>query len=413
MTRLSSQRVIQENMNERRPQIGFIGLSGFPVGFGAVQRMLLIAKGLIENGCAVKILCWKGVHGPDQKFPAEGTVEGIPYEYISGTIYRPRGFVKRNWMKMVGKFRELAYLRRLKRAGKLDYCLISTMDIDMLLIYRIWLKMIGVPMILDYVELNSAISSRTRIKERINDFFFDRYAVKLADAVTPISELLIDNVKTHAEAKPVHKLPILCDFGKFNPNADLNGNTRFVYCGAAAYRPVIDFILTAFHSFDLSASDRKAYLDLILGGSEEELKAVEASISQNPNREHIRVFPNVPHQSIPAHYESASALLIPLRPTLQDAARFPHKLGEYLASGKPVITTLFGEVKEYDFIDGETALVAPDYDPATFSAKMRYILDHPEEAYLIGIQGRKMGLKNFNYQTLGQSLKEFILSINH
>ena len=73
------------------------------------------------------------------------------------------------------------------------------------------------------------------------------------------------------------------------------------------------------------------------------------------------MFSNLTNRALNDLYKNAIALLIPLRPTLQDEARFPHKIGEYLASGNPVISTNYGEVKHY-FQDGHDMLIASRYD---------------------------------------------------
>ncbi|MEM6965795.1 MAG: hypothetical protein AAF573_13590, partial [Bacteroidota bacterium] len=59
-----------------------------------------------------------------------------------------------------------------------------------------------------------------------------------------------------------------------------------------------------------------------------------------------------------------------------------------------------------------SALVAKDYQPELFSEKMDFIVNHPEKAAEIGNAGKKMGLKNFNYEDLGGKLKAFFLSLN-
>ncbi len=124
----------------------------------------------------------------------------------------------------------------------------------------------------------------------------------------------------------------------------------------------------------------------------------------------IKLDVNVAHAEIPARYSKASALLIPLRPTVQDAARFPHKLGEYLASAKPVITTAYGEINNYEFIDEVSALVAKTYDPKQFSEKMQSVLNFPEKAKKIGLKGREMGMVHFDYRKIGREVTDFILS---
>ncbi len=101
------------------------------------------------------------------------------------------------------------------------------------------------------------------------------------------------------------------------------------------------------------------------------------------------------------------ALLIPLSPTLQDIARFPHKIGEYLASGNPVISTDYGEVNHY-FNDMENMLLAETYDINVFAEKMQFVINHPEESKDIGLKGKESCSKKFDYRNLAEPLNNFL-----
>ena len=85
------------------------------------------------------------------------------------------------------------------------------------------------------------------------------------------------------------------------------------------------------------------------GGTDSDYEDLISRIGKLKKGSQVKVFRNVNHSDIPGHYKPAKALLIPMRPTLQDAARFPHKIGEYVASGNPMISNNFGEVACYLF----------------------------------------------------------------
>ena len=108
-------------------------------------------------------------------------------------------------------------------------------------------------------------------------------------------------------------------------------------------------------------------------------------------------------------YKNAVALLIPLRPTLQDKARFPHKIGEYLASGNPVISTNYGEVKYY-FKDMENMLIADSYDINLFADKMQFVINNPIEGQRIGMNGKNMVLRIFDYRIQAPIINNFLNS---
>ena len=106
----------------------------------------------------------------------------------------------------------------------------------------------------------------------------------------------------------------------------------------------------------------------------------------------------------------AKALLIPLTDSIQDKARFPQKISEYLASGNPIITTNFGEVPFY-FHDQKNALVANEYDINEYAGKFDFIVENPDISMQIGRNGKLTGLKFFDYNSYGVEIKKMIITI--
>lgn len=396
----------------RQVHIVYLGEAGFPIGLGAVQRMTLVGKSLLNANCSVTVLCRKGVlrKSNNPGFDISGSFEGIDYKYLSDSVFRPEGFLKRNFVKLKGMIGEFKYLFRLKKTNNITAAIISNHSTLHVLRYKIYSLLIGFPLVLNFVELASAMKGREGFLVKINDRIFDKHIVRIVDGALPISEKLESYYNSISPTKPSLKLPILCDFEKFKQTSRSKTDTIFLYCGAASYFELVEFVLDAFDQ--LNKPDKHVFLELILGGDVAELKKVNQRIEKANNKEQVKITTNVSHDEIPRHYCNASALLIPLRPTPQDEARFPHKIGEYLASGRPMITTAYGEINHYDFIDGETALVADDYNIESFAEKMRYILKHPQKSKEIGVKGRQMGLDNFDYSKHGQKLMKFLTSFN-
>ena len=117
----------------------------------------------------------------------------------------------------------------------------------------------------------------------------------------------------------------------------------------------------------------------------------------------------MPYETLLNYYLNASALLIPLRPNIQDKARFPQKISEYVISGNPIITTKYGEVINY-FEDSVNALIADEYDVNLFSKKMEYIIKYPEKSLEIGLGGKEVGMKYFNYKNYSSSLYNLLVN---
>jgi glycosyltransferase involved in cell wall biosynthesis len=117
-----------------------------------------------------------------------------------------------------------------------------------------------------------------------------------------------------------------------------------MFCGSADFKEIIDFIIG---SFALVNNNTSVSLYLVANGSENSMSELKKIIDAQPQRDKIKLFSRLTEKQLFTYYKNAMALLIPLRPTFQDMARFPHKTGEYLASGNPVISTNYGEVKYY------------------------------------------------------------------
>ncbi|MCB0548848.1 MAG: glycosyltransferase [Phaeodactylibacter sp.] len=389
----------------------YLGESGFPIGLAAIQKTILLGKALRTTGARMTVINRKGKFKPDQpvKVDVEGDYEGIHYVYTSGSVYKPKGFFNRNILKLKGIIGEYQYLRRLAKNGDLDAGIISCRDFIQVLLYRLYSFMLGFPIALLYVEFASAMQHRQALLTRINDYLFDNLMVKRMDAALPISELLADNFRKVAPGKPIFKIPVICDFKPFEQPRREGQEPYFLYCGALDYKEVVDFILDSFDNMP-GQSDTKLHL-LVSGGKKSQYEQLDADIRKMKKADKVRVFSNVPYSELIDLYVNAIGLLIPLRPTLQDAARFPHKIGEYTAAANPIITTRVGEVPHY-FEDGKTALISDNYDVAEYAAKMKFVVDHPGEAARIGEQGRELGLREFNYINYGPRLKSFLGGLN-
>lgn len=121
------------------------------------------------------------------------------------------------------------------------------------------------------------------------------------------------------------------------------------------------------------------------------------------------MFSKLPEKQLFTFYKNAIALLIPLRPTLHDIARFPHKTDEYLASGNPVISTNYCEVKYY-FTDMMNILLAESYDCDLFADKMQFVIDNPSVAKIIEEAGKNTEIELFEYRYKAKEIDNFFCS---
>jgi glycosyltransferase involved in cell wall biosynthesis len=313
----------------------------------------------------------------------------------------------RNFLKIKGRINEVRLISKLKREHKLDYAILSTHRFSDIIYYTTLAKAFGFKTILNHVEFYSGVKFKwSQMRKWINDKLYDNYAPKLIDISFPISEFIINHLKKVAPQKKYYKVPIMAEFEKYDGTQVMQEPFYFLFSGAAAYTEILQFIINSFNTLE----NYDVYLYLAIKGNDEELNKILEYIDKNPQREKIKVFSTLNEKQLYNYYKNAKALLIPLRPTIQDAARFPHKIGEYLASGNPVISTNYGEIKHY-FKDRDTMLIAEAYDTKEFADKMNYVVKNREEAENIGRNGKEFAFKNFKYELFGKRITDFLISI--
>ena len=380
-----------------------LGISGFPYGLAAIQKLKLICKSLNFVGVDVCVINRFGVH-ESKDLEIEGVYDRINYTYASGTSHRPKNFFIRKFFKLYGLINEIRILISLK--NKLDAAIVSTRNFPNLFLYRILSKLLDIPLVLTYTESAKALNKKRSIFKKINAHLFDNFSLRLIDGAMPISDYLINSIENKSPNLPILKVPVLCDFEKFNNIVKNNKDKYFLFCSAIGYREVIDFIIESFEKLDYD----DVFLYLIVNGDEKKLKELYQRITNSNKSDLIKTFSNLDYEDLMKLYINATGLLIPLRPTLQDKARFPHKIAEYCASGNPIITNNWGEINNY-FINDENAIIAENYDVNEFSEKMDWVINNIGKASQIGLYGKKVGLENFDYKKYGEKIKSFILSL--
>lgn len=388
----------------------FLGDSGFPVGFAHIQRLTLLGRALMEVGCEVSVICRMAVWTKDVKtqYGKEGVHEGIPYIYTSDSPFRPDTKVKRKYQKIKGVIREFLYLKKLKKEGRLDAAILSTMNFNDALRYKLYSILIGFPIALNLVEMATALERRSSFFLKIGDWLMEKWLLKSFNGAMPISDALYEYYSKIAPSKPNLKVPVICDYDSFATVKRNPSEPYFLYCASDSFMEVVAFVLKAYQAME-NNDQVKLYL-LISGDQKDKIELLQEEANKMFPEGNVVVFSNVPYQQLMHLFTDAKALLIPLRPTVEDTARFPHKIGEYLATGNPIITTNVGEIVTY-FEDGTTALISKKYSIDEFAKKMDYAIDHYDQARKIGLQGKELGLKTFHFRSYGGIIKQFLLKL--
>ena len=387
--------------------------ASFPEGMAGSSRVRLYAKGLIENNCSASVMVVRGTENRNmiRNNIINGTFQKIPFKYTSNNTVIPKYWILRRFDEIRGMLGAYYHLKRLKAQGCIDCALIYSNDTKFIKPFSFMCHRIGIPVLLDLCEwpLAKATAYGLNIK-RARRFMQD--AMVCVDGVIPISTYLQERIEEYEFDNnvtiPHIKIPILVDTDLFIP-AQKEKNDRiatFLWSGSLDYTRIVQCIADACRILSYKRSDFS--IDILGGlGPENQKKKLEAYIQKCQIGDFIKIWDFLSDEDLLVRYQNASALLVLIVDDDISRSRFPTKLGEYLAVGKPIIATSMGELKRY-LKDGETAFLVSDTSPENLAQQMARVLDDPKKAEAIGLAGRTLAEEAFCYLKHGERLRDFI-----
>jgi glycosyltransferase involved in cell wall biosynthesis len=201
-------------------------------------------------------------------------------------------------------------------------------------------------------------------------------------------------------------VPILVDPDELPAATTSTPVPSVLFAGAPAYHETIQFILAAM----AVVWQRHPTCRLVITGCDLRDPAstwLVQSLAQHPHRDQVELAGYLPRRELLLRYTRAWALLIPLFADTRSMARFPTKIGEYLASGRPVVTNAVGEIN-YFLEDGVSAYVCAPSNPMLYGLKIIEALADPLAASAIGACGQRVAAQHFRYSSYGRALYEFV-----
>jgi glycosyltransferase involved in cell wall biosynthesis len=237
----------------------------------------------------------------------------------------------------------------------------------------------------------------------IEKYLYDNFYYSFTDNIICISDFLIGKVKASRRGA-ILKIPAITDFDKFDNcntcNSRLVKEKYILFCGSIAYFEVIDFIISSFDKLEISN------VSLILVTAEN--PKLRDRINRSRKKDLIKVFTNLSYSDLVNAYKNGEALLIPMRNTDQDKARFPHKISEYCASRRPIITNSVGEIKNY--FSEKNAFLCPVCDESEYAKAMHKVISEPELANIIANSSYETGINKFNYKSYSGLLIKLLIN---
>ena len=384
---------------------------GFPNGTAATGRLTGYTKGLNELGKAVFVLLPETSENADTvlNYQVKGNIDGVNFEYTCGTTVRPKSFLKRRWLAVKGITLASVRLLELMLHNKIEALIIYPDYFVPTLWFWLVSRLKRIPFLLEKSE-HPFFAAGERPKGRMYQFLYTRLVLWRFEGVMVISNYLHSYLRGILRPDTRYiKIPIFVDFDSFDQcdGAIPSMNRHITYCGIL--NEAKDGVVTLMKAFEGIHKDYPDVTLRLVGDSYKGTKIPEfrGYAEELGIIDHVEFVGMVTRDKIPSYLKQSTILALARPSSLQAQAGFPSKVGEYLASGVPAVITRTGELSDY-LEDGINVFFSEPDNYLEFSERLRYVLDHPDEARLVGLEGKAVARENFDYSVNMRRFSDFI-----
>ena len=394
--------------------IVFISASQYPDGGAESNRHLAYAKGLVELGNKVYFV----LTSPQKSF-------------VDKTVYSNITFIGIGFKSNIslGKINLLNKLysgwKSVNRCEKnlKDIHKKKPIDILVLLETKGW-KLFPIIRLAKYLNIKT-IHERTEYPFIINDegflkkidlFLFNKLILPKFNGLYVITEALkkhfIEDIKYKG---PIAIINMIVDPSRFDfsTNSNYSDKPYIAYCGTMeGEKDGVEILIRAFgKAINQYADCRGLRMKLIGDISNDALAKKLKKIAFEANcLDEIIFTGKVERDKMPLLLLNAKALALARPSNKQAEGGFPTKLGEYLATGKPVIITRVGEIENF-LKDGNNSFIAQPNDVESFAIQIGKVFKDYNKSIIIGEEGKKLIFSVFNYKIQAKLLNQYMIDI--
>ena len=381
----------------------------YPHGMACTNRIHHYAKGLQEQGHHVEIIVPIPLENPTdvKNKAAMGQYQGVNFRYAGGTPVRSESFIGRRLHDILSPLKAAVYLRK----ESPDAILLVSTYLYHILLFKLVALSISAVYLNERSEFPFVFKKKKGLLYALYKKLYNQFAHHCFDGIIVISDSLRTYYTQHVgRATRLLLVPIIVDAEEFSRQVPAVNDSYLVYAGnLSAMKDGVNTLIDAFRIVHRQFPKVKLYL--VGGGHDADRRKVEKQIEKYQLQEHVLLTGYVTREQLIEYLTGAKALVLAKPNNQQASFCFPSKLGEYLATGNPVITTSVGEIPAY-LTDGHSAFLAQADNAEDFSIKIIETLDNPLRALEVGKQGRETARAKFDYRKQGENLSEFIHTLS-
>lgn len=382
--------------------IVFLGGFAYPRGMAGTKRVRHVINGLrLHEDVSASVLI---LRQSSRDNPLSGVYDGVTYHTVWGNLLGLNAALMMPALFM--KSRRI--LRRLYKTGDDNVLYVyGPVNYDNFLLLRC-AKQIGFKLVFDIVEdydlaLHISGSFKHRIRIRFIQYA-NRVMKNLANGLIVISLHL--QRKYSGKGTPLHLLPISVDITQYPETpARFSDPVVMFYAGSFGHKDGVPVLLDAFEK--LAAKNDRIKLVLTGKDTDEMMAKLHERLNVMPFGDRVVYMGYLDDVDYYAELGRADILCVPRIDSGYANAGFPFKLGEYLATGKPVIASAVSDIPSL-LADKVDAMLVPAGDSDAIEKVVTDLLSDPAQAFRMGANGRKVATRLFDYKSQGDDVYRFI-----
>lgn len=369
---------------------------------GSFQRAFSLGRALAGRGNQVTLMAGRAQPGLRPRRSVEDGVQLIQPADLAPVRLRHGGLSP------------LDVLSRLFLASSLEIDLVHTFDHRPAVALPGWLvgRKFNVPIVSDWADswgLGGIASTRPwpmRVTLGRVDDWAERAWRRRVDAVTAINHHLVDLAKSLMPAgSPIIWLPAGSNVGRFEVPTKSEAR-RSLGCSSddrvVAHIGFADYDETLLVRTFALLSDLQPALQILTAGREP--AGLESSLLARGRMDVWRHLGNVPYRQLGTVLAAADVLLLPYSDRPVNRGRFPNKLGDYLAAGRPIVTNPTGDVGQL-IASEEIGMVVPPM-PSAMAEATQWLFNHPRTAEAMSIRALKLGRGRLSWRALAGDVEK-------
>lgn len=272
----------------------------------------------------------------------------------------------------------------------------------------------GIKVWIDIVDENS---KKFEKKKSLRDYLaifnkeiFDIFLIPKFDKVLVISNYLYNKYRKNVSSEILQKsLPTIIDIKEFDANTSKSISNKskeldqilsdrrlkMLYGGSIVRPNGIFFVLDCVAELILKLNYDFLIIIIALMGDKEIIfkYANDKGIVKN-----LLILDKQDQSDMPAIYKQIDILFLPEHGNIIANAGFPGKTAELLASGKPIIATIFSDLEKY-LKNGVNAFLSPIGDKEKYMTNLKKLIDEEDLRKKIGSNGRRTAENEFDYKS--------------